>query len=183
MNAQKNEQGVTKAKTQALKNAQAITKAKTSEVVTKAQPVTKAKASEVVTKAQSQKLKLVKPLQKLRQSQNLKLLQSLTTVTKAHAVTKTQNLINRPLQKPESPISGKNTRKYKISNKATYFSNKNTYQRQKGHLLIRTLESIKYPTKPRISPIKTRISRHPRKHRTYVFWVMKILSSFTHGHR
>jgi hypothetical protein len=71
---------------------------------------------------QSQKLNLLLPLQKLIQSQKLKLLQPLqklavtkasTAVTKAHAVTKAQNLINRPLQKLESPISGRNPRKYK----------------------------------------------------------------------
>jgi hypothetical protein len=73
---------------------------------------------------QSQKLKLLRPLQKLMQPQKLKLLQSLqklavtkvkasTAITKAHAVTKAQNLINKPLQKLESPFFGKNTRKYK----------------------------------------------------------------------
>ena len=71
---------------------------------------------------QSQKLKLLRPLQKLMQPQKLKLLQSLeklavtktsTTITKAHAVTKAQNLINRPLQKLESPVSRRNTRNYK----------------------------------------------------------------------
>jgi hypothetical protein len=71
---------------------------------------------------QSQKLNLLLPLQKLIQLQKLNLLQPLqklavtktsTAVTKSHTVTKAQNLINRPLQKLESPISGRNPRKYK----------------------------------------------------------------------
>jgi len=71
---------------------------------------------------QSKKLNFLLPLQKLIQSQKLKLLQPLqklavikasTAVTKAHAVTKAQNLINRPLQKLESPISVRNPQKYK----------------------------------------------------------------------
>ena len=71
---------------------------------------------------QSQKLNLLLPLQKLIQLQKLNLLQRLqklsvtktsTAITKAHAVTKAQNLINRPLQKLESPISVRNPQKYK----------------------------------------------------------------------
>jgi hypothetical protein len=63
---------------------------------------------------QSQKLNLLLSLQKLLQSQKLNLLLPLqklavtkakvsTAVTKAHAVRKAQNLINRPLQKLEMP--------------------------------------------------------------------------------
>jgi len=79
---------------------------------------------------QSQKLNLLLPLQKLIQLQKLKLLQPLqklavtktsTAVTKAHAVTKAQNLINRPLQKLESPISGRNPREYKILQRSHVF--------------------------------------------------------------
>jgi hypothetical protein len=57
---------------------------------------------------QSQKLNLLLPLQKLKLLQPLQKLavtKTSTAVTKAHAVTKAQNLINRPLQKLESPIS------------------------------------------------------------------------------
>jgi hypothetical protein len=62
-------------------------------------------------------------------SQKRKLLQSLRTKSNQHTVAKAkaQNLINIPLQKPESPISGKNTRKYKISNEATFFLKTATY--------------------------------------------------------
>ena len=45
MNAQKNEQGVTKAKTQALKKAQTVTKSIASEAVTKAQQISKTRSS------------------------------------------------------------------------------------------------------------------------------------------
>ena len=87
-----------------------VTKDKARKAVTKAQPVTKAKASIAVTKAHA----VTKST-------------SSTVVRKTHAVTKAQNLINRPLSTLESPISAKNTRKYKIFNEATYFSNKDTY--------------------------------------------------------
>ena len=65
---------------------------------------------------QSQKLNLLLSLQKLKLLQPLQKLavtKTSTAVTKVHAVTKAQNLINRPLQKLESPISGRNPRKYK----------------------------------------------------------------------
>jgi hypothetical protein len=70
---------------------QAVTKAKT-RALKKAQAVTKTKASEAVTKAQT-----------------VRKAKACSVVTKSHAVTKDQNLINRPLKKPERPISGKNT--------------------------------------------------------------------------
>ena len=81
---------------------------------------------------QSQKLNLLLSLQKLIQSQTVKLLQPLqklavtkaktfTAITKAHAIRKAQKLINRPLQKLECPISGSNTRKYKILQRSHVF--------------------------------------------------------------
>ena len=112
---------------------------------------------------QSQKLNLLLPLQKLIQSQKLKLLQPLqkltvtkasTAVTKAHAVTKAQNLINRPLQKLESPISGRNPRKY------------NNVQRS------------------HVFPQQCYVFRGIHEYiRSYVFWVKRTLSFFTNGHR
>jgi hypothetical protein len=69
---------------------QAVTKSKKDEAITKAKPSTAVTKAHTVTKAKT-----------------------FTAFTKARAVTKAQNLINRPLQKLESPISGRNPRKYK----------------------------------------------------------------------
>ena len=71
---------------------QAVTKSKKNEAITKDKPSTAVTKGHTVTKAKT-----------------------FTAFTKARAITKAQNLISRPLQKLESPISGRNTRKYKNS--------------------------------------------------------------------
>ena len=76
-----------------------------------------------------------------------------TTITKAHIVTKAK------------------TKTFTAVTKAR--SHKSLYSRYKSSPI----------TKPRVSTTMLRILRHPRVHRSYVFWVMRTLSFFTNGHR